>query len=147
MANLAKTVVRNHNVHTPQLLPLPVKAGAVLFGHAIVATDANGLAVRGADTAGLTIQGVAYRPFDNTGDADGVLTSSVDQFDAARYVQVDQVGEWEFAVSGASPKPGQPAFVVDDNTVSAAATNNNLKLGRFTRPGNDGGWFVDIERR
>lgn len=147
MANLAKDTIRGHNVHTPQLLPLPVKAGSVLYANAIVATDANGLAVRGADTAGLTVQGVAYKGYDNSGGADGVLTGG-DQFDAARYVQVDQVGEWEFAVSGAAPKPGQSAYVVDDNTVSAAATVNNLKLGRFTRPGNvAGSWFVDIERR
>lgn len=144
--NLTKDLIRNHSTHAPQLLPLPVAADAVLFANAIVATNVNGLAVRGTDTAGLIIQGVAYKGFDNTDGANGVLGSG-NQFDAARYVQVDQVGEWEFAVSGPAPKPGQNAFVVDDNTVSAAATINNLKLGRFTRPGNDGGWFVDVERR
>ncbi|HEX6863748.1 MAG TPA: hypothetical protein VF414_13065, partial [Thermoanaerobaculia bacterium] len=99
MANQTKDLIRNHTVHTPQLLPLPVKAGSVLFANAIVATDANGLAVRGADTAGLTIQGVAYKGFDNTDGANGVLNAG-SQFDAERYVQVDQAGEWEFAVSG-----------------------------------------------
>jgi hypothetical protein len=146
MPNLTKDIIRNHNVHTPQLLPLPVAAWFVIFANAIVATDANGLAVPGADTAGYTIQGVAYKGFDNSDGPDGVLGSG-NQFGAARYVQVDQAGEWEFPILGAAPKPGQNAYVVDDNTVSAANTGNNLKLGRFTRPGNDGGWFVDIERR
>jgi len=147
MANLTRNVIRNHNIHTPQLLPLPVRAGAVLFGNAIVATDEDGLAVPGADDANLTIQGIAHKPFDNAGGADGVLASSADMFDAERYVQVDQAGEWELAVSDGTPLPGQAAYVVDDNTVSAEDTNNNLRLGRFTRPGNDGGWFVDVERR
>lgn len=149
MANLTKNVIRNHNVHTPQLLPLPVKAGAVLFSHAIVATDEQGLAVRGADaTSNLTIQGVAYKPFDNRDGQDGLLTGFGDPWVAARYVQVDQVGEWELAVSGNTPPlPGRAAYVVDDDTVTADDTVHNYQLGRFTRPGDDGGWFVDIERR
>jgi hypothetical protein len=147
MANLTQDLQRNRNIHTEQIVPLPVKAAAVLYRNAIAAVDANGLAVRGSDTAGLSVMGVVAQGFDNTDGADGTLGSNPDMFDAVRYVRVDQVGEWEFAVSGATPKPGQNALVVDDNTVSAAATTNNLKLGRFTRPGNYGGWFVDVERR
>jgi hypothetical protein len=146
MANLTKNFGRNHNIHTEQIVPLPVKASAVLFKGAIAAVDANGLAVRGGDTAGLTVMGVAAQGFDNTGGSDGTLGSSDDMFDADRYLQVDQVGEWEFAFSGATPKPGQSAYAVDDNTVSTATTNS-IKLGRFTRPGNYAGWFVDVERR
>ncbi len=145
MANLAKDAMRNHSVHSPQIVPLPVKAGSVIYTNAIVATDGNGLAVRGADTAGLTCHGVAYKGYDNSAGANGALGTG-NQFDAVRYVQVDQVGEWEFAVSGTAPKPGQSAYVVDDNTVATSSTNS-IKLGRFTRPGNDGGWFVDVERR
>jgi hypothetical protein len=59
---------------------------------------------------------------------------------------VDGQGEWEFAFTGAVPKPGDNAYVVDDDTV-ATVTTNSILLGKFTRPGSPGKWFVDIERR
>lgn len=140
-------VQRNHSMHTPHLLPLPVKASAVIYENAIVCTDANGVAVPGSDTANLVPHGVAHTGYDNTGGADGVVPADTNNFGWLRYCQVDTVGEWEFAVSAGSPKAGGSAFIVDDNTVSANATTNSLKIGTFTRPGNEGGWFVNVERR
>ena len=146
MPALTADVHRMHSVHQPQFLPLPVKAGARIYLNAITCTDANGFAVPGANTAGLRVQGVAWKSFDNTLGADGTLGDTFSAFGAVRFVEVNSQGEWEFAFTGAVPKPGDNAFVVDDNTV-ATVTSNSILLGKFTRPGSPGKWFVDIDRR
>jgi len=146
MPALTADVHRMHSVHQPQFLPLPVKAGARIYLNAITCTDANGFAVPGANTAGLRAQGVAWKSFDNTTGADGTLGDTFSAFGAVRFIEVDSQGEWEFAFTGAVPKPGDNAFVVDDNTV-ATVTSNSVLLGKFTRPGSPGKWFVDIDRR
>ena len=146
MAALTENVHRMHSVHQPQFLPLPVKAGARIYLNAITCTDANGFAVPGANVAGLRAQGVAWKSFDNTTGADGTLGDTFSAYGAVRFVEVDGQGEWEFAFTGAVPKPGDNAFVVDDNTV-ATVTSNSILIGKFTRPGSPGKWFVDIDRR
>lgn len=146
MAALTENVHRMHSVHQPQFLPLPVKAGARIYLNAITCTDANGFAVPGANVAGLRAQGVAWKSFDNTNGADGTLGDTFSAFGAVRFVEVDSQGEWEFTFTGPVPKPGDNAFVVDDNTV-ATVTSNSVLLGKFTRPGSPGKWFVDIDRR
>jgi hypothetical protein len=143
---LTADVHRMHSVHQPRFLPLPVKGGARIFLNSITCTDANGFAVPGANTAGLRAQGVAWKPFDNTNGADGTLGDTFNAFGAVRFVEVDTQGEWEFTFTGAVPKPGDNAFIVDDNTV-ATVTSNSILLGKFTRPGSPGKWFVDIDRR
>lgn len=146
MTALTADLQRVHTVHQPQFLPLPVKAGARIYLNAITCTDANGLAVPGANTAGLRAQGIAWKPFDNTTGADGTLGDTFNSFGAVRYVEVDSQGEWEIAFTGAIPKPGDNAFIVDDNTV-ATVTTNSIQLGKFTHPASPGKWFVDIDRR
>ena len=146
MAALTENVHRMHSVHQPQFLPLPVKGGARIYLNAITCTDANGFAVPGTNTAGLRAQGVAWKSFDNTGGADGTLGDTFSAFGAVRFVEVDGQGEWEFTFTGAVPKPGDNAFVVDDNTV-ATVTSNSILIGKFTRPGAPGKWLVDIDRR
>ncbi len=146
MPPLTTNVHRMHSVHQPQFLPIPVQAGARLYLNAIVCTGADGLAVPGADVDSLRAQGVAWKPFDNTNGADGTLGDTFNAFGATRFVEVDSRGEWEFAFTGSAPKPGDEAYVVDDDTVSTATTNYVL-LGRFTRPGSPGKWFVDLDRR
>ena len=146
MPPLTTNVHRMHSVHQPQFLPLPVKAGARIFLNAIVCTDPTGLAVPGEDSAGLRAQGVAWKSFDNTTGADGTLGDTFNAFGATRFVEVDSRGEWELTFTGSAPKPGDDAYVVDDDTV-ATATDNSILLGRFTRPGSPGKWFVDLDRR
>lgn len=146
MPPLTTNVHRLHSVHQPQFLPIPVQAGARLFLNAIVCTGADGLAVPGEDADGLRAQGVAWKPFDNTNGADGTLGDTFNAFGATRFVEVDSRGEWEFPVEGPTPKPGDDAYVLDDDTVSTS-TDNSILLGRFTRPGSPGKWFVDLDRR
>jgi hypothetical protein len=146
MTALTSDLQRVHTVHQPQFLPLPVKAGARLYLNAITCTDANGFAVPAANTAGLRGQGIAWKPFDNTTGADGTVGDTFNSFGAVRYVEVDSQGEWEIAFTGATPKPGDNAYIVDDNTV-ATVTTNTIQIGKFTRPASPGKWFVDIDRR
>jgi hypothetical protein len=145
---LAHKVQRQFTSHDPQIVPLPAAADAVLYVGALIAVNSSGVAIPAGDTAGTTAMGVCFRGgLDNTGGAAGTLGGTFNYFGAARVIEVDVEGEWEFAVTGTTPKPGQVALVVDDNTVSAAATTNSIPCGRFTRPGSPGMWFVDIERR
>ncbi|MEA2562119.1 MAG: hypothetical protein QOH06_3623 [Acidobacteriota bacterium] len=146
MPALTADVHRMHSVHQPQFLPLPVKAGARIFLNSIVCTDLGGFAVPGDDDADLRVQGVAWKSFDNTNGADGTLGDTFSAYGAVRFVEVNSQGEWEFAFTGAVPKPGDDAFVVDDNTVSTV-TSESILLGKFTRPASPGKWFVDIDRR
>src|SRR5213592_2791791 len=100
MSALTTDAHRMHSVHQPQFLPLPVKGGSRIYLNAITCTDAAGLAVPGANTAGLRAQGVAWKPFNNTAGADGTLGDTFNSFGATRYVEVDSKGEWEFAFTG-----------------------------------------------
>jgi len=147
MAALAKDTQRTFALHQPQILGLPAAAGAKLFVGALTATDASGLAVPASDTAGLTVEGVCRQGLDNTDGAAGSLGTAEDYSDAVRFVRVDAQGEWLFTVSAGTPLPGGTAFVVDDNTVSASATTNNIPAGKFTRPYGASAWFVDVERK
>jgi len=146
MPFLTADVHRMHSVHQPQFLPLPVLAGARIYLNAITCTDADGFAVAGYNGDDVRFQGVAWKPFDNTNGANGTLGDTFSSFGAIRFVEVDSRGEWEFAFTGPLPKPGDDAFVVDDNTV-ATVTSNSVLVGKFTRPGSPGKWFVDIDRR
>jgi len=146
MPALTADVHRMHSVHQPQFLPLPVLGVARIYLHAITCTDADCFAVAGYNGDELRFQGVAWKPFDNTNGANGTLGDTFSAYGAVRFVEVDSQGEWELAFTGAVPKPGDNAFVVDDNTV-ATVTSESILLGKFTRPASPGKWFVDIDRR
>lgn len=157
MAPLTANVMRSHKVHPRDINIAPVNAGSKIFVGAYICREAaTDVVIPAADTAGLIPLGVAVESmfpsdpdkavsaaFDNTTGADGVVDATGE---GARCVRYDQSGEYLFAISGATPKVGAPALIVDDNTVSVATTNS-IKAGTFTRPGPDGKWFVDISRR
>jgi hypothetical protein len=147
MPPLTQDTQRIWAVHQPQILPLPAAAGAVLFVGALTATNAAGQAVPASDTAGLKVQGVCREGLNNSFGAAGTLGTTADYTDAVRYVRVDTQGEWLFEVSAGTPTPGAQAFVVNDNTVSATPTVNNIPAGKFTRPYSATSWFVDLERK
>lgn len=144
MAPLTKSVQRECKAHTAKENVVPVNDDSIIYAGAIVMREAaSGVVVPGADTASCVPLGVALQELDNTNGGDG----STDGLTAERCIRIDQDGEWEFAVNGGTPKTGQNALIFDDNTVSADATTNSLKIGTFTRPSPGGGWFVDISRR
>ncbi|HVF61668.1 MAG TPA: hypothetical protein VNJ70_17820 [Thermoanaerobaculia bacterium] len=161
MPPLAKSIVRQHKVHERKLNVAPADAGKVFWvGAYLVREAATGLAIPGVDAAGVKPLGVVVENefdsltglahLDNTLGADGVLTGRTSE----RVVKYDQTGEFAYAVTGAAtPKVQDPAYLVDDNTVTAVAPGvgqpsvNGIIAGHFTRPAPAGGWFIDISRR
>lgn len=101
------------------LIAYPVAAGGHIFKGGLVAVAASGYAVPAADAAGLTFVGVAYEEGDNRGGVAG-----------GRTVRVLKTGVYTYPKAGASlADMGKTVFVVDDATVSTAATGNALAVG------------------
>ena len=142
MSALTKSIQRECLAHVPNVHAVPVNAGSVIYGGALVMREAAAdVAVPGADTASCKFLGVAIEELDNTSGADGSVTATAND----RSVRLDREGPWAYAISGADPKRGDELEIVDDNTVGlAAATSNHVKCGRALRPAPGGGWFVDI---
>lgn len=82
---------------------------------------------------------------DNTLGTDGVVATLDDG--CLRTLRFDQTGEYAFEVEAGTPKAGEPAYLVDDGTVTATASATGIIAGNFTRPAPEGGWFVDISKR
>lgn len=143
MSALTASIQRECLVHEPELHLVPVNSGSVIYAGALVVREAAAdVAVPGADTASCVFLGVAVDELDNTSGADGSVTSTA----AARAVRVDRKGPWAFAISGSTPKRGDSAYIVDDNTVALVGTpTNDILVGKFLRPAPAGGWYVDIE--
>ena len=102
------------------LLASAVGAGAHVFkGGLLTVASATGLVQAGADSAGQVFAGVAYESADNTSGAAG-----------AKAVRVLKTGVFTYARAGASQADvGKAVFLVDDNSVSTAATTNNIACG------------------
>ncbi len=121
-------------------IALPVKAGEVIYEGALVAVDANGLAVPASDTAALKVMGVAVEGYDNTSGANGTVGSS-----NARYCVVE-TGAYSFEATGGAA--GVQATVSDDNTVNIAAnTTNDIVAGTYLEPDPESStrWFVLVD--
>lgn len=135
---------RLHTVHTPEIIPCAVAADAVIKYHGLAFRDGDGLLVAAdPDVAGLSFAGVALKALDNTGGDDGVIPGG-NNFAAERVVNVDTAGLWDFEVNGAAPTAGEPAYLFDDETVSATTQGEGYVVGRFEYPGT-AGWFVNIK--
>lgn len=102
------------------LVAYPVAAGAHVHKGGLIAVAATtGLAQPAADAAGVTFVGIAYEDMDNTGGAAG-----------AKLVRLLKTGVFTYAKTAAAQTDvGKTAFVVDDATVSTAATADNVACG------------------
>jgi hypothetical protein len=152
---------RQNKSHQREINVVPANAGDVFYVGAYLCREAaTGVVIPGADTAGVVPLGVVVEHMfpddpdanlsahlDNTSGADGTITASNGLDVHARVVRYDQAGEWAFAVASGTPKVGDNAYLVDDNTVQPGATTNRIIAGWFTRPAPNGGWFVDISKR
>ncbi|MDQ2688290.1 MAG: hypothetical protein M3Y28_10525, partial [Armatimonadota bacterium] len=88
-------------------------------GALVAVASATGLAQAATDAAGVVFVGVAYETCDNTGGAA-----------AAKLLRVLKTGDYVYAKAGAALTDiGKTALIVDDNTVSTAATTNNVPCG------------------
>lgn len=102
------------------LVLYPLGAGVhVRKGGLLAVAAATGLVQPASDSAGLVFVGVAYEDSDNTGGAAG-----------AKSVRVLKTGVFSYAKAAAvSADTGRTAFVVDDGTVSTAATTDSVACG------------------
>lgn len=102
------------------LVRYPVGAGVhVRKGGLLAVLTATGLAQPASDSAGIVFIGVAYEEADNTGGAAG-----------AKSVRVLKTGIYTYAKAAAAQGDvGKAAFVVDDGTVSTAATSDSVVCG------------------
>lgn len=117
----------------------PVKGSTVIYAGTLVAADSSGRAVPAADTASLTVLGVAVETVDNSAGTDG-----------AKSVLVKQGVFTGFANDDTNPvtaaKLGQSVFVKDDNTL-AATTTNSVKAGTLLAIESDGTIRLDTRAR
>src|SRR5687767_9374723 len=116
MTALEASIIRECQVHTPQESVVPINDDSIIFAGSLVMREAaTDVAVPGADTTDCVFLGVALEELDNTNGGDGEVSGLL----AERCVRVDRAGAWAFATTG-SPKRGEAAFIIDDNTVAPA---------------------------
>jgi hypothetical protein len=117
----ALTSDRNTEYSLGDLLSVPVAAGTTIYAGSLVALDADGHAVPAADTAGLTLAGVAIARVDNSAGADGALN-----------VIVRRRGRYRLASASALTQAslGSSVYAADDQTVALGAdVVNNVAAG------------------
>lgn len=107
---------------------VPVKAGQIIFAGSIVCVDAAGLAVPGANTAGLTYVGRAEARVSSVGMQDGEATILVRRKVAFK---------WATDSSIPASKLMKEVFVFDDQTVAVAGS---VRAGVVVRIEHDGVW-------
>ena len=112
----------------------PVAANARIFGGALVAINAAGLAVPGSTALGLKGAGVAERRADNTGGTAGAIRVRLSRRPA------------QFANSAAADAItladlGADCFIVDDQTVAKTdGSGTRSRAGRVYDVDADGVW-------
>lgn len=109
---------RNTSYKDRELLSLNLAAAAKVEGGKMVAVNATGYAIEGADTANIIIMGVADQTIDNTAGADG-----------AKSVRVRRGKAFLLKNSATNPvtqaSVGADVYVEDDETVAVAAGPTN----------------------
>lgn len=116
-----------------------IAATTTVWNGAIVATNANGELLPGADTAGLTVIGVAPQKMANTGGAAAVIDPP------ARVL----AGCFKFDTTGGNAITaadiGKTCCALDDHTVvRAAGTVNSIVVGVVDSIDDDGGIWVKV---
>ncbi len=115
-----------------QLVLYPLAAGAHVFKGALVCVSAaTGLLIPGADAPGAVFVGVAYEEGNNVaghvpplGGIPGTGAAG------AVSIRVEKDGLYHYNKTGAVQSDvGKVAYLLDDNTVSTAATTNSVHCG------------------
>jgi hypothetical protein len=159
MAALTRNKSRATKAHERRLNMVPANAGEKFYNGAYILREAASAVGTNAVAAGNVPLGVLVEPLlpsdpdkaqnhhlDNTDGADGVFYADGT---GDRLLRYDTVGDYPFAVTGGTPKAGDPAYLVDNATVTPAVTATGIKAGVFSRPSptGTGEWFVDIGKR
>jgi len=109
-----------------KLVAYPMAANTTIFKGALVA----GFLVTASDTAGLVFVGVAHETKAN--QASTILPGGAGVAGAAGALslRVEEEGTFSYSKAAAvATDRGKQAFIADDNTVSTAATTNNVACG------------------
>ena len=111
---------RNTKMRDGVMFRFPVAADAVIFAGAMAALE-GGYLVPASDTADLTVVGRAEEHVDNAGGADGAQDCTIRR----------GVFGWKPSAANAptASNIGDPAYVEDDETVSAVAGANSIVAG------------------
>ena len=115
-----------------RLVLYPLAAGVHVFKGALVCVaSATGLLVPGADAAGAVFVGVAYEDGNNVAGYVPPLGSIPGSGAAgAVSIRVEKDGLYQYHKTGAVQSDvGKVAYLLDDNTVSTAATANSVHCG------------------
>lgn len=116
----ATTTAREANRKEGKLISYPMAAVKIPKG-ALVSINAAGYATNASDTAGEKFAGVAYETVDNSSGSAGDL-----------FVRVETTGTFVFVdggANGAQTDVGAEFNIVDNQTVTDAATTNSVKAG------------------
>ena len=133
----ALTQDRNTQRRDGVLNAVKVEENTKIYGGSLVAVNAAGYLVPGADTAGLIFSGVSDQRADNTGGDDGDISCVV-----------RRRGEFRFACASALTQAnvGDNVFLADDQTVDLAAqTTNDIFCGVITEVESANVCWIDIE--
>ncbi len=116
----ATTTARESKRRDGEVVSYPMAAVKIPKG-ALVNINAAGYATNATDTASETFAGVAYETVDNSAGSAGALS-----------IRVQTTGTFVFAdggANGAQTDTGIAFKVVDNQTVTDAATTNNITAG------------------
>ncbi|MCE5199056.1 MAG: hypothetical protein ABFD54_04990 [Armatimonadota bacterium] len=116
----ATTTAREAKRKDGEIIAYPMAAVKIPKG-ALVNINAAGFATNAADTAGETFAGVAYETVDNSAGSAGDLSIRVES--TGTFVFVDGGG------NGAQTDVGVQFNIVDNQTITDAATTNSIKAG------------------
>jgi 3D (Asp-Asp-Asp) domain-containing protein len=116
----ATTVSREAKRKDGEIIAYKMAAVKIPKG-ALVSINATGFATNASDTAGETFAGVAYETVDNSAGVAGAKDIRVET--QGTYVLIDGGG------NGAQTDVGVVFKIVDNQTVTDAATTNNLNAG------------------
>ena len=117
----ATTTARESRRKDGDFVAYPVAASTKIPKGVLVNINAAGYAVNSSDTAGETFAGVSHETVDNSTGAAGDL-----------FIRVETTGTFQFVdggANGAQTDVGVDFKIVDNQTVTDAATTNNIKCG------------------
>jgi hypothetical protein len=107
----------------PDMIDVPVAAGAKIYAGTFVCANATGFAVSAADTAAFVTLGVAAEQADNTTGADGAISVPVRAGKVHRFA----------AVSITQAMVGDIMYIVDNQTFDDAVGTNSVKAGTLRK--------------
>jgi hypothetical protein len=131
-----KVLELNGETVLPKIFDLGVKAAAVILSGAIVCTDSTGYAVKGSETTGLSVRGVAQESKDNTDGSSGDLK-------VRTLAGVFKVKNSSSGDALAITDVGRVCYLVDDETV-AKTSNSGARspAGLVIQVDSDGVWVL-----